>query len=201
MVELLTGLSAVPVLLVVGGLVVAEAGLLIGVLLPGASGLLTLGFLTSVQVVSLPAAMVAMAIVAPLGPQLAYLTGRWRGAGRSCGQGWRGACGLLDRYGGPALAAGQFVVVTRTLTPRLAGVSGMPYRKFVRWNLPAAALWGAGWVLIGHVAGQAFERVGIGLALAGLILVGLVLLMPRHRRKPRTEVVLAASAVLDRETR
>ncbi|WP_134046384.1 hypothetical protein [Amycolatopsis arida] len=76
-------------------------------------------------------------------------------------------------------ALGQFVVGARTLTPRLAAGVGLPCRTFARRSAPSAAVWGAAAVLVGHLSGEAYERVGTVLVLAGLVVLGTVPLRGR----------------------
>ncbi|MBV8933272.1 MAG: DedA family protein, partial [Kutzneria sp.] len=118
------------VLLVAGGFVVAEAGLVVGVVLPGASALLTLGLIAQSGPVPLPAALATGSVSALLGSQLAYVGGRLRPNALSSR--WLSspraalARNVLDRFGGCAVLLGQWVVGARTLTPRLAAVAGLP---------------------------------------------------------------------------
>ncbi|WP_158887322.1 DedA family protein [Amycolatopsis anabasis] len=179
---LLAGLPPVPVLLVAGLLLVAEAGLLAGVVLPGASAVLVLGFLASQGVVGYLPAVVTAAAAAPIGGQLAYLTGRRRGCGRLLGPARERARRLLTERGGPAVTLAQWVVVARTVTPRLAGASGMAHRRFTSWHLPSALAWAACLVTVGRLAGEAYDRAGSVLGILGAIaLTGLVLVSTRHR--------------------
>lgn len=76
--------------------------------------------------------------------------------------------------------AGRFTAVLRALTPALAGMSGMPYRRFLVWNAAGGVLWGAGVTLLGYLAGRSLPLVerslgGFGLlVVAGFVAVGLV---------------------------
>src|SRR4051812_34612003 len=76
--ELLGQLSP-PLVLIVGWLlIVAEAGLLIGVFLPGTSVLVALGYLSHLGVVPLGATIAVAAFAAITGTQLSFLMGRRR---------------------------------------------------------------------------------------------------------------------------
>ncbi|MEV8631134.1 DedA family protein [Streptosporangium sp. NPDC051023] len=144
-----------PLLLAVAWLfLVAEAGLLIGVVLPGTSVLLALGYFSYLGVVPLGAAVVVAACAAVAGTNLSYLWGRRRmgeptfhrlAPGR-----WDRPRELLARYGRWAVVGGQWFGSARTLTPRLAGWAGMPYRVFVVASLPTACAWAAVLVALGR---------------------------------------------------
>ena len=48
----------------------------------------------------------------------------------------------------------RFVPIVRTFTPITAGVSGMEYRTFVRWNVIGGTIWAFGVTLLGYFLGQ-----------------------------------------------
>jgi membrane-associated protein len=78
----------------------------------------------------------------------------------------------------------------RSFIPAAAGVSRMPYRKFLPWNVAAGILWGAGSSLLGYFAGANLEALAhavgwIGLALLGVVIAvfaGIRFFSPRARR-------------------
>ena len=43
---------------------------------------------------------------------------------------------FVRERGAPAVFLGRFVAFFRATVPGLAGMSGMPYRRFVAWNAP-----------------------------------------------------------------
>jgi membrane-associated phospholipid phosphatase len=54
---------------------------------------------------------------------------------------------------------GRFVGLLRALVPALAGMSRMPYRTFLPWNLAGGLIWAPGFVLLGYLAGGSYQRV------------------------------------------
>jgi membrane-associated protein len=189
--ELLGQLSP-PLVLIVGWLlIVAEAGLLIGVLLPGTSVLVALGYLSHLGVVPLGATIGVAAFAAVTGTQLSFVLGRRR-KGLSprrldaLSGFWERGRRLLVRRGVWAVMAGQWLGSARTLVPRLAGWSDMPYRVFACASLPAAAAWAATFVTLSrYLAPEVIHRITGHLALAGPSAVVLLLLLfwLRHHRQ------------------
>ena len=178
----------------VGAAVFVEAALFVGFVVPGESAVLVGGLLAAtghLSVVLLAAVVVAAAVVGDtvgyevgrrIGPRLlgSRLLARHRPAIDS-------ARDRLRRKGGLTVVAGRFTAVLRALTPALAGMSGMPYRRFLVWNAAGGMLWGAGVTLLGYLAGRSLPLVerslgGFGLlVVAGFVAVGLVAWRRRRR--------------------
>ncbi len=145
----------------------AEGGLLIGLFLPGEAPILVAGVLAFQGRVSIAAMAVVAAAAAVAGDSAGFWLGRRYGVrleatplGRKIGaHRWGRAKGFLRRHGGKAVFLCRFVSIFRTLVPPVAGMAGMPYRRFVAFNAPAAALFGAGLVLTGYVAGGSWRVV------------------------------------------
>jgi membrane-associated protein len=189
-------LDAVPgyaVPAVVALVLVAESGLLIGILLPAASLLLGLGVLAGAGLVPVPvvglALLVAGATVlgAALGHRTAALAGAGAGSllptGGRLGRllperaretvdrsalAWAGAIG---RRPVRVAAMSQLVAGARTLAPRVAVQAGVPLRVMLRGTIPAALLWSWGLVGAGAVAGAALPLLRCSVAAAGIPLV------------------------------
>jgi undecaprenyl-diphosphatase len=171
-------------------IVASETATLVGLVLPGEATLLLVGFLCYEGTLRLPLAipvMIATALVADSvgfwegrrnGPRLREnRLGRWVGPRR-----WQKTDNLFQRYGWRAVFIGRFVAFARTLTPRLVGMSGMPYREFLLWNALGVAGGVGGALLLGYVAGRSYATVAdvLGQAtgavfLLVLVIVGLVL--------------------------
>jgi membrane-associated protein len=60
----------------------------------------------------------------------------------------------FDRYGGPTITVGRFVPIVRTAAPFLAGLSGMPARRFVVFNVIGGVLWCGSLMATGYWLGQ-----------------------------------------------
>jgi membrane-associated protein len=149
--------------------VFAESGLLVGFFLPGDALLFTAGFFASapsaipdelhLPLVPLIAGIVVAAIV---GDQVGYVFGRRVGPALFKRpdsrffkqQNVAKAQAYFDQHGPRTIVLARFVPIVRTFAPVVAGVSGMDYRTFVRWNVIGGFGWGVGVTLLGYFLGQ-----------------------------------------------
>lgn len=105
----------------------------------------------------------------------------------------------MHRHGGKAVFIGRLVALLRALTPSLAGMSGMHYPTFLRWNAAGGLLWGAGCVFLGYAFASALNTVSqyltwLPIALLALAVVAYALLHLRRRRQERAEEQAFAQA-------
>jgi undecaprenyl-diphosphatase len=157
----------VVIYLVAGVVVASETATIIGLAAPGEITLLTVGFLCYFGTIHLAIAVPVMIVFALAGDSVGYLEGRRLGPrlrgtrlGRRVGDHrWAKADALLLRHGGRAVFLARFVAFARTLVPRLAGVSGLPYREFLPWNAAGVACLVGGTVVVGYVAGRSYATV------------------------------------------
>jgi membrane-associated protein len=174
------------VLTLAGLLLLAESGTLVGLLLPGTTLLVTLGWWSAAA--GLPAvAPLGVAAVATVGGALrgwrcgyrartVVPAGRWRDRSEPIVrrlEGWLAAPGGA----GAVLAAGHWASAARTLTPRVAGAAGVPLRVAG----PAVAVSGTAWagtlVVLGREVGPRVASTAQWVPLAVLpLLVGVLLL-------------------------
>jgi membrane-associated protein len=188
--------------------VFAESGLLIGFFLPGDALLFTAGFLASSpssvsEDLHLPLVPLVLGIwiAAIAGDQVGYVFGQRVGPAlfkRPDSRFFKQANverahEFFERHGPRAIVLARFVPVVRTFTPITAGVSGMEYRTFVRWNVIGGTIWAFGVTLLGYFLGQV-DVIEQNLELAILAVVaiscapiGVELL--RARREKRHSVV------------
>ena len=180
---------------VIAALVFGETAVFVGFVLPGEIAVILGGVLASRGHVSLPLLIVVVVAAAVLGPFVGYEVGRRMGdrlfAARVLKRvrgGTDRARAVLGTRGGVAVFLGRFLAVVRALMPAAAGAAGMRYRTFSVYNVLGGLIWGAGYCLLGYLAGSAYavveRRVGTGLAIAiGVIVVaGLaVWAFRRHR--------------------
>jgi len=134
------------------GIVFAETGLLLGFFLPGDSLLFTVGVVAgagSLNIVWINAALMAAALI---GDSTGYFLGRNTGPriftrrdSRLFKQEYvRRTRDFYERYGGKTIILARFVPVIRTFAPFMAGVSGMPYLRFLSFSVFGSF----GWVFV-----------------------------------------------------
>ena len=168
-------------------IVFAESGLLIGFFLPGDALLFTAGFLASgpssvsesLHLPLLPL-LIGTWIAAIAGDQVGYVFGQRVGPAlfnRPDSRFFKQANVekaqvFFDKHGPRAIVLARFVPIVRTFTPITAGVSGMEYRTFVRWNVAGGTLWAFGVTLLGFFLGQV-DVIEQNLELAILTVVGI----------------------------
>ncbi|WP_370467903.1 DedA family protein, partial [Microbacterium pseudoresistens] len=93
----------------------------------------------------------------------------------------------------------RFTAFFRAVMPALAGLSHMPYRRFLLFNAAGGMIWGSAAVLIGYFAGNAYlgiaKSIGhtVTFALLGLVLVALVIWRLRKKHNARKEHVSGAN--------
>jgi membrane-associated protein len=181
--------------------VFAETGLLVGFFLPGDSFLFTIGAVAGAGALNIVHVNLVLMAAAMLGDSTGYLLGRNTGPrifsrpdSRFFKQEYiTRTQRYYDRYGGKTILLARFVPVVRTFSAFVAGLSQMPYRRF----LPYSICGGVGWVflmtMLGYELGSIawvrryFDRVVVLIVLVSL-LPGLIEFL-RARREARGGVV------------
>jgi membrane-associated protein len=158
----LADLSTVAVYTFLFALVFAESGILLGFFLPGDTILFAAGLLSGDPDthLSLPLLIGVVLVAAVTGDAVGYWIGARAGPPLLQGRDGRvlNAANLAraerfyERYGVLAVVAARWIPWVRTFTPILAGVAGMPYRRFLPANVVGAICWGAGLLTLGHLA-------------------------------------------------
>src|SRR6478735_2482924 len=168
--------------LILGGLAFAEAGIMLGFVIPGETALLAGGVLAAEGVLDIRIMFTVAVVCAIAGDSVGYEVGKHLGPrletswiGRKVGQQrWDTAQKFLDTHGGKSVFLGRSVALLRALVPGLAGMSGMKYRRFLGWNALGGLVWGGGCVLLGYFFAKSIRRVEEYLSYGGLILFALV---------------------------
>ena len=93
---------------------------------------------------------------------------------------------FYEKHGGKTIIYARFVPIVRTFAPFVAGVAGMPYSRFLAFNI----FGGIGWVVLMTMAGyylggfpiiqRHFEKVVILIVLVSVLPVVLELLKARR---------------------
>lgn len=138
-------------------IVFAETGLLIGFFLPGDSLLFTVGVVAGagrLNIFLINAVLMAAAII---GDGVGYALGRRIGPRIFSRPDsllfkqdhLRRTHEFYERHGGKTIIYARFVPIVRTFAPFIAGVAGMPYNRFLSFNV----FGGIGWVFSMTIAG------------------------------------------------
>ena len=197
----LGGLASPWLYLLVALLAAGESAALVGLVLPGEAALLAAGFAASQGHADLRVLMVVATVAAILGDSIGYEVGRHFGPrvqttrlGRWVGvERWSRAEGFIERHGGAAVLLGRWVGLLRALVPGVAGMTRMPYRRFLTWNVLGAVLWAPTMVAAGYLAANSFHTVERWLGRGSLLATALAVLggagwyaLHRRRSSPGT---------------
>ena len=192
----LGGLSGPVVYAVVAALVFCEDALFVGFVLPGETAVVLGGVLASQGKVNVWVLCLVVVFAAIAGDTVGYEIGNRFGPSilnvrplRRYALRIDKAQDLIRRRGPEAVFLGRFIAFFRAMMPALAGISRMPYRRFLLFNALGGLCWGVGFTLLGYFAGNAYSRIEaqVGRAFAifigALVVVGLVVWHFRRRRK------------------
>jgi membrane-associated protein len=164
-------------------IIFAETGLVVFPFLPGDSILFIAGTVVAaagLNVHVLAALLVAAAI---FGDSVNYAIGRYIGPKvfQRPDSRWfrqehlRRTQAFYDKYGGVTIIIGRFVPIIRTFAPFLAGVAGMPYRRFLSFNIIGGVLWITSLVYAGFWFGNIpWVKDNLTYIVVGIVVVSLI---------------------------
>lgn len=190
----LSGLSTGLVYLLVFGFIFVESGILLGFFLPGDSLLFGAGLIAASPKsgVDLHILVAGVTLAAVLGDAVGYWTGTKMARSRLAAKPRTAAHiaraeKFYARYGTSAVVLARWFPWVRTATPVVAGLAGMPYRKFLAANVVGALTWAAGLVLLGYYAYEVpwLRTTAIAVAAASILIFVLVLAVRVLRRRRR----------------
>jgi membrane-associated protein len=171
-------------LLLFGAIIFAEVGLFLGFFLPGDTLVIAAGVYAHQGHFSIISVLAVCAIAAIAGDSLGYFIGRRLGPTVFNRQDSvlfrpdhvRRAHDFFEKHGPKTLLISHFLPVIRSFTPLLAGVSAMPYRKFLAFNVVGDLLWAVSVSLLGYYVGSRIKHIDtyIMIALVFVIAVGLI---------------------------
>lgn len=167
------------VLLVVFALPALESSAFLGFLFPGETAVLLGGVAASQHHVPLAAVAAAGVAGAVVGDTTGFLVGRrWgRQVLRSPLSRFVDerhldrAEGALRRRGWWAVFIGRFTVALRVMVPGLAGMAGMPPRRFLAANIAGGVVWGVVIATAGYLAGASWHRIEQDITWAGVAVI------------------------------
>lgn len=168
------------------------ASAFLGVMLPGDVGVILGGVLANQHRLSRAAVLVAGVAGVIIGDSIGHAVGLRYGETLLSKipnrvlkpeHVWR-AEGSIRHFGGKSVFLGRFTAALPALVPGLAGVSRLPYRRFVAWHALDGLIWACVFVVLGYIAGshhQQIERYANSLGV-WLLVVIVSVVYPRHRR-------------------
>lgn len=179
------GLHGWAALAVVFALPALESSAFVGFIFPGEIAVILGGVLAFNHRVSLGAVIVAAILGAVTGDTIGYAVGRRWGNRVLEGPLRRliraehaeRAKQYLAKRGGRAVFLGRFTAALRVMVPGLAGMSGVPYGRFAISNFLGGTMWAVTFVLLGYAAGESWRKVEKWARNAGLILLGVVVVV------------------------
>ena len=147
--------------------VFVETGLFVGFFLPGDSLLVTAGVFAAAGTIPLRWLLLPVMLCAIVGDQLGYWIGR----------GWallykreesfffrrshlQRAHDFYEKYGGKTVMLARFVPIVRTFCPPVAGAAGMPYSRYLTYDIFGGMLWVGSMILGGYRWGGRFRTSG-----------------------------------------
>lgn len=168
------------------GIVFAETGLLTGFFLPGDSFLFTVGVVAGAGKLSFLAVCGLLMAAAILGDSTGYFLGRRTGPmifNRPNSRLFKRehlirSKEFYDRHGGKTIVYAKFVPIIRTFAPFLAGVSEMPYPRFLAFSVGGVVGWVGAVTTLGYTLGQiAIVRQHFEKVIALIIIISLIPVM------------------------
>lgn len=157
-----------------------------GVPLPGETALITAAILAQRGHYSLLSVIAVAAAAAIVGDNVGYwiarsggrkLLRKWGPVSRYADRALPPAERFFEKHGSKAVFFGRFVAVLRITAAWLAGLSRMPWWKFLLWNAAGGIIWAVTVSLVayefGHAAAAAISRYGL-LGAGAIVVIGLI---------------------------
>jgi membrane-associated protein len=182
------------ILVVVGLVVFAEDALFVGFVIPGETAAILGGVAAHSGSVPLYAVIIVVVVAAIVGDSVGYEVGRhlgprvltWRMLERRRAR-IDEARAYLARRGGTAVFLGRWTAFLRAVMPALAGMSHMPYLKFLAYNAAGGIMWGIGVVVAGYLVGASYARLeqllSEGGAIFAVVLIALAIIVYQVRKR------------------
>jgi dephospho-CoA kinase len=164
----------------------AETAFFVGLLIPAEATILVAGFLASQGYFSVAAVLAATFAGGLCGDQVGYLLGRYGGGRLIAKEGriariWASqeprAARLFSKHASLSVSLARFISFVRTLMPWFAGMTKVPYGRFLLYDMLGVLGWAAGSVALGYVAGESWEAAAHALGRTSAVIVGAIVLI------------------------
>jgi membrane-associated protein len=175
----------------------AETGLVVFPFLPGDSILFIAGTVIAAAQLNVHLLVLLLIAAAVLGDTVNYSVGHYIGPRvyDKPDSRWfrqdhlRRTHAFYEKYGGITIIIGRFVPIIRTFAPFLAGVAGMPYRRFLAYNIVGGVGWVASLVYAGALFGNIpWVKENLTFIVFGIVVISLMpaaITFVRERRGAR----------------
>jgi membrane protein DedA with SNARE-associated domain/membrane-associated phospholipid phosphatase len=163
-----------------------ESSAFTGMLVPGESLVVIAGFLSLSGYLNIANCMIVAGLGTILGDSIGYILGR------VLGRGYFERHGRLlflkakhiervekyfKQHGGKTVFFGKFIGFLRSFGPFTAGMSRMPYRIFLMYNLTSCIIWAIGFSLLGYFFGWSWHAIEKWSGRAGVFIFFLLLII------------------------
>lgn len=193
--DVVAGLHGSVLYLIVFLLAFGEAAVGADLVVPGEVGLVVASAAAAQGDLSLPVVIVVAVIGAVAGDSMSWFLGRrfgpplvrrWAFTRKYLEPKLESAQAHFERRGGWSVFAARWVGALRAVVPAVAGMAGMPYPRFLAWEIPAAIGWvsviaSLGWVFGDDVA-SLVDRVGGWISIVVLAVLAAIWFLHRRRK-------------------
>ena len=165
-------------------IVFVETGLMVGFFLPGDSLLVTAGLFAAKGDLDIVLLIVLLSTCAILGDATGYYIGKKLGPAlfrREDSFFFKkkhliATHDFYERHGGKTIIIARFVPIVRTFAPVVAGIAGMPYRRFAMFNIVGGIGWVISMTMLGYTLVKAFPGIEKHIEIVILVVIFLSIL-------------------------
>jgi membrane-associated protein len=172
--------------LLVCTIVFVETGFFVGFFLPGDSLLVTAGVFAASGQLEIAKLLLLVPLCAIVGDQIGYWIGRKAGQAL-----YRREDSLIfrkrhlerahefyEKYGGKTVVLARFIPIVRTFCPPVAGAAGMPYGRYLAYDIAGGLLWVGSMILCGYFLGRQIPNINQNIHYVIAVVIFLSLLPP-----------------------
>ncbi|MGH7238086.1 MAG: DedA family protein, partial [Candidatus Saccharimonadales bacterium] len=151
-------------LILIGLMIFAESGMMVGFVFPGDTLLISAGVFAASGKISLPLVILVAALASIAGDNVGYLIGKAAGPKLFTKKDQDSLIfrqeyvdkseKFFDKYGSKTMLLAHFVPVVRTFVPVVAGVGEMPHGKFSLFDAIGDIAWAISVSLLGFYVGS-----------------------------------------------
>jgi membrane-associated protein len=147
-------------------IIFAETGLFFGFFLPGDSLLFTAGFLSSQDYISIWWLLIFSFIASVIGDSVGYSFGKKtapiifnkKDSFFFQKKHIERSKVFYEKHGKKTIIFARFIPIVRTFAPIIAGIAGMEYKTFLKYNIIGGLIWTNGILGLGYILGNSIPN-------------------------------------------